>query len=222
MKEIWELLKEKEKDIRFQQTEYFSPYYEVGADGITKKENGKMQVEFNSFYRYEQVFADFFDTEMTKTQRTLLYDCVLHYLIHQEFLLGITRQEQCIREYWKQLEQGGYGQRIREIFCSFTKEEKHLIARSLYQQSLQKESCMLFARITAQLLSDCVVYTNRLCPQEILVYIEHEPDAYMQEQLFMMEELFLPLSYTCRVFWNKHFGVVKEQQTMELGEIEIF
>ena len=42
-----------------------------------------------------------------------------------------------------------------------------------------------------------------------------------EEQIEMIEKLFLPLDYRVRIFWDNHFAVLGEAQTLVIGEIEI-
>lgn len=222
MNRVWEFLYENQEKVRYQQTEYFSPYYEVSLDSIKTGENQTYQVSFNSFYRYEEVFGSLFDTTMKEEYRKVLFDCILHYLVDQEFQLGVTRNEYYIRCCWKDIERGTYGEDIQEIFAVLPKEKKHFLARTLYQQSQLQTSVYLFAKTVTGIMDNCVVYRNKIQPMVILVYIQEKNISFQQKLLMALEELFLPLNYTMRIFHDKHFGVIQAEQTLEIDEIEIF
>lgn len=222
MNKIWEFLHENQEKIRYQQAEYFSPYYEVFQEAVKTEKNHSYKVSFNSFYRYEKVFESLFDLDIKEDRRELLFDCILHYLICQEFQLGITKNEYHIRNYWKNIEKGVYGEKVQDIFVNLPKEKKHFIARTLYQQSQVQASVYLFARTVTGILDNCVVYRNKIQPTVILVYIQEKNISFPQKILTALEELFLPLNYTMRIFQEKHFGVIQAEQTMEINQIEIF
>lgn len=222
MNRVWEFLHENHEKIRYQQTEYFSPYYEVSEESIKIEENQTCQVSFNSFYRYEEVFESLFDVDIKEEHRMLLFDCILHYLVDQEFQLGVTGNEYYIRHYWKDIERGVYGEAVRDIFAVMSKEKKHFVARTLYQQSQLQTSVYLFARTVTGIIDNCVVYRNKIQPMVILVYIQEKDISFQQKILMVLEELFLPLNYTMRIFHDKHFGVIQAEQTLEIDQIEIF
>lgn len=222
MNKVWEFLHENPENIRYQQTEYFSPYYEVSKESIKTGENQTCQVSFNSFYRYEKVFESLFDTNIKEEYKTLLYDCVMHYLISQEFRLGVTKNEYDIRHYWSEIEQGVYGKNVQEVFKNLSKEKKHFVARTLYQQSRIQTSIYLFARTVTGILDNCVVYRNKIQPMVILIYIQEKNITFQEKMLQALEELFLPLDYTTRIFHEQHFGVIQAEQTLEIDQIEIF
>ncbi|MCM1161721.1 MAG: hypothetical protein NC412_10895 [Roseburia sp.] len=222
MNKIWEFMYENQEKIRYRQTEYFSPYYEVSQESIKEMEDQTWQVSFNSFYRYEKVFESLFDLDIKEESRTLLFDCILHYLVCQEFKLGITEEEYNIRQYWAAIEQGVYGDAVQHMFQGLSKEKKHFIARTLYKQSRLCASVYLFARTVTGILDNCVVYRNKIQPTVILVYIQEKNISNQEKILLALEELFLPLNYTMRIFLEKHFGVIEAEQTLEMDQIEIF
>lgn len=222
MKTIWEFLHENAENIRYQQTEYFSPYYEVSKESLKIGQDKVCQVSFNAFYRYEEVFEALFDMNIKEEYKKFLFDCMLHYLVCQEFQVGVTKGEYKLRYYWKDMEEGRYGEQVKTVFTSLPKEKKHFLARTLYQQNQIQASVYLFANSVTKMLTNCVVYRNKIEPTVILVYIQEKNSSYHQKILMVLKELFLPLNYTMRIFNEKHFGVIGAEQTMETDEIEIF
>lgn len=222
MEKVWEFLHENSENIRYQQTEYFSPYYEVSKESVKTEMNKTYQVSFNAFYRYEEVFEALFDMDIKDKYKKTLFDCILHYLVCQEFQAGVTKEEYRIRHYWKHMETGRYGEQVQEVFRSLPKEKKHFLARTLYKQSRLQASVYLFANSVTGMLENCVVYRNKIEPTVVLVYIQEKNISNQQKILMALKELFLPLNYTMRIFQEKHFGVIGAEQTMETDEIEIF
>lgn len=123
MNKIWEFMYENQEKIRYRQTEYFSPYYEVSQESIKETEKQTYQVSFNSFYRYEKVFESLFDIDLKEESRKLLFDCILHYLVCEEFKLGMTGEEYEIRKCFHAIEQGVYGDNVQQMFQSLSKEK---------------------------------------------------------------------------------------------------
>lgn len=222
MNKVWEFLHENQEKIRYQQTEYFSPYYEVSEEAIIQTGKEAYQVGFNSFYRYEEVFEALFDTNINEQQKAFLFDCILHYLVHQEFRMGVTKNEYAIRYYWREMEEGGYGKLVQEVFYNLSKEKKHFLARTLYTQSRVQAGVSLFAKAVTEIMDNCVVYRNKIQPEVILIYLQEKNVSTGQKILMALEELFLPLNYSIRIFQEKHFGVIQAEQTMEMNQIEIF
>lgn len=66
-----------------------------------------------------------------------------------------------------------------------------------------------------------IIYKNELDDKELYLYMNRKNNHTDEEQIEMIEKLFLPLDYRVRIFWDNHFAVLGEAQTLVIGEIEI-
>ena len=66
-----------------------------------------------------------------------------------------------------------------------------------------------------------IIYKNKLDDKELYLYMNRKNNHTDEEQIEMIEKLFLPLDYRVRIFWENHFAVLGEAQTTLIDEIEI-
>lgn len=119
------------------------------------------------------------------------------------------------------LEKGCYGAEICRLYRNLGMDEKYYINDGLYRQANTRESVLLFAEMLVKIVGFGTVYKNLLEKDEVLYYAGKRKDKETEEKIRLVRLLFLPLGYTLRIFWETHFGVLGEEQTMELGAIEL-
>lgn len=219
---VWEFLGKSDiGKIRFRQPEEFSPYSEwLSDEQLLQKSN--VTLEYNCFYRYEEVFQSLIYADIPSQVRQYFIDVLLHYLMQMEFCLGITSEEYQIQYYRNMLERGEYGQNIKAAFELLCREQKHFVARSLYRQSQVLESKLLYAKVMTTLFDPCAVYESKLRKNELLVYMPRKCEGSKKQTAKMAEELFLPISYEVRIFNGRHPGILDEEETMQIDKIEIY
>lgn len=223
MEDIWNRIMREQKTVRFRQAEEFSPYCEAAAGSIKPSGDGTDMIEINAFYRYEKIFCEFFEAaEMDAAVRELLYDYLLHLLTRLEVRNGVTRKEYLLRRNWCRLAQGEYGETVQTYFQTFDSERKYKTAFYLAQQAHMGESIALFGKALIALVSDGVLYKNKSREKELIFYLGRKRKAADAGVIAVAIELFLPFLYTLRVFYENSFGVIEQQQSMCIDQIEIF
>lgn len=53
------------------------------------------------------------------------------------------------------------------------------------------------------------------------MYVSNNENTEDAEVIALVQELFLPLGYELDIFWEKHFAVIGQEQTMQLDEIKL-
>lgn len=221
---IWETLLDKKSDIFFKQSKVFSPYYEPSPKYLNGTKEYPSVVEFNSMYRFEDIFLPLFTMQESEELewRDYLFDIIVHMLIKEDLRDGITKKEYKIRFTILGINQGRYGVWAKEIFCNMAKEKQYLTAQYLVEQENMGESLQLFSKAMIELLELGAVYKNTVKTKELLLYVGSEKSLEYDRIIKIAEYFFLPLDYSLRVFWQSHFGLMGEKQTMDYERIEIF
>lgn len=222
MNYIWEFMQNKEKEIHFKQAESFSPYYEMTPE--IKNENEYVQiVVYNSLYRFEHIFMPLFSQEVPiEPWKEKLFDILTHMLVIQELKSGYSQKEYKIKDVMKQIEIGSYGKIVKERYEKLTLTQKHKLACYMVEQSNTRASVSLYGKALMGLWNTGVVYKDSLNPKVLLVYAGEKKKAELQNILFLVNEIFLPLDYNVRVFWQSHFAIFGKEETLNYEHIEIF
>ena len=58
--------------------------------------------------------------------------------------------------------------------------------------------------------------------RELLIYIGRPETGCEQQKVDFLINVFLPLNFTTHLFWERHFGIVDVDVTMELDEMVLF
>lgn len=221
---IWETLLDKKEDIFFKQSKVFSPYYEPSPKYLNGTEDYPSVVEFNSMYRFEDICLPLFTLKESGELewRDYLFDIIVHMLINEDLKDGITKKEYRIRYAMKSIYEGRCGKWAKETFCIMAKDKQYLTAQYLVEQENMGESLQLFSKAIIELLEVGAVYKNAVKKKELLLYVGAEKTIEYDTMILIAEYFFLPLDYSLRVFWQTHFGLMGEKQTMDYERIEIF
>lgn len=220
MEYIWETYIKKEYQVKFKQAEIFSPYYEIANSDYISRKDGI--VEINGLYRFATIFQPLLDLkEMNASVREALYDLIAHLLANVDVYQGINHQEGRIRKIQKQIEQGEYGIKAKGLFHGLDDKRKYEIANAMLLQQKSGESVYLYAVVLTQLLNTGIVYKNKENKKELLFYAGQPKDKLMEEILELSKELFLPLGYEIRVFYENHFGLLGSSQSLHYERLEL-
>lgn len=222
MEDLWKAVRDGKDNIRFRQRTQASPYIEADRRDITKTEDGVRQIRMNGLYRFEDVIRPLLqEKDVDEELRAWLFDVLLHYLTCIAYREGFSVHAYRVRQYMEELEKGCYGAEICRLYQNLGMDDKYYINVGMYKQANTRESVLLFAEMLIKLVGFGTVYKNLLEKNEILYYAGKCQDKETEEKIRLVRLLFLPLGYTLRIFWETHFGVLGEEQTMELGAIEL-
>lgn len=216
---VWEVALDG-KEVSYEQADWFSPYYEIAE--IERSNEDKIKVSYNSFFRYEQVFSAVLSLEdENKEWKNILVDLGTHILVEQELTNGWTKKEILLRNIMYQLKSGVYGTEIKRQYQLLNSMQKYRIACYMVEQIKCGASVAMYAKALIDLLGTGVVYKNKDMSKELLIYVGEKKTQEKEELLKLINDIFLPLEYAVRIFWDTHFGVIGESRTLRYGQIEL-
>ena len=221
MEDFWNTSTKRKDQVRYRQSRSYSPYSEFFSDWKTVKD-GVTYLSINAFYRFDEVMEPLFHASaINEKQRDWLFDVFMHYLIELEFRTGATKAERDVHLMMDEIKNGCYRNEIARIYQGLSDKEKYYVAHLVMKQKETGESVFHFAEALSVLLENAIVYKNKFDDKNLLLYVGKRENAFDQGKIRLATELFEPLGYRLTVFWEKHFAVLEEKQTMEIDEIEL-
>ena len=101
-------------------------------------------------------------------------------------------------------------------------EARNRLAALALTQMQTGSSLMVFRRAVKVLFPEAILYQIREERRKILLYLEGGKTRQRENALDFARDMFLPLNYELRVFWQYHFGIIGVDDAMRLGEIAIY
>lgn len=214
----------KEEDLFFCQAQDYSPFYEQAFFCVNEKVITEQKIELNLLFRLASIFQDLLGLENSENPQfdQYLVDAALHLILYTDLRHGLSRRDICIREIRKELENGVFWKEKADIFCQIPLEQRNLLAALVMTQMQTGSSLILFRRGMKILFPGVVIYQLREECREIPIYLEEYQTESRWQMVCLMRDLFLPVSYRLRVFWQYHFGVIGVEDTMKIDEIAIY
>lgn len=222
MRDRYPKMQEEKSKIRFRQAESYSPYCELCVNGSRQLPNGATEISINGFYRYDSIMQPLFKNKtMSAQQKEWLFDIYMHYLAEVECRRGGTYQDYGMWRLWIDIEKGMYGKEVTRCFDKLTDMEQDIIVHALFFQQNTGESVERFAETLMEILQAGVIYKTELKKKELYIYIGDKKNEDDITKIYVVQQLFQPIGYDLRIFWEDHFVVWGEEQTMRLDEIEL-
>ena len=221
MEDFWNASTKKKDKVRYRQSRSYSPYSEFFSDWKQEKD-GITTLSINAFYRFDEVMEPLFQSKVIDGEkRDWLFDVFMHYLIELEFRSGLTRTDWNVHAVMDEMENDRYGREITKLYQELSDREKYYVAHMITKQERTGASVEKYAEVLSVLLENGIVYKNKYREKTLLLYVGKRENTQDKNKIRLAEELFQPLGYDLVTFWEKHFAVLDEKQTMEIDQIEL-
>jgi hypothetical protein len=191
-----------EKELKFVVAKSYSPYMEL-SDAYINFDKVEEEIEVNPYYRYYEVFKDLFNVnnEEDVELRETFFDIVMHFIANGDAMSGMTKQEYYLRFVIDDISKGILGDRIKEKFEVFNYNEKIIIAENVVKTT---------------------IYANYETSDELLFYMPYVRTEINEAKMDFIKEFFLPIRFRTEIYWEEHFGVIEEDETMKIDSIAIY
>lgn len=180
----------------------------------------------NPLPRFAGIFRPIFETpddecpQAEKEARELFANLAFHVLAGDDFLLALTwsRLEQL--RLLKKLENGDYGDKVKNVLSTLTVEWRERIATLLYRQ--EKERRTYFVESLKAFFPECRIYHYK-DENKFLVYMPYGKTENNQRLLELIEYLFCDLASVEReYFWLRPFCIIDEDPSMIIDNSVIY
>lgn len=219
----------KEERLRFVLAKEYSPYMEMSFCAINElleneSKEEEISIELNPYYRYHEIFKNMFSLEYDENRelKEEIFDWCIHYLAKVDVNHGLNLREFLRIFVSEEIEKGIYGKEIKEDWEMFSSEEKEFVAHKIIDTYQLGHQIQPMKEAISYIFPDSYIYTNHMEKAEILVYVGKKRRERYERQMRFLENMFLPLEYSCRTYWSNHFGIIGMDETMTVDKIALY
>nr|WP_255319601.1 hypothetical protein [Dendrosporobacter quercicolus] len=217
-------------DLLFQQAEEFSPYCEQAFACINQDRLDGTAVEINALYRFSHIFQELLHPELLARpeNRNLIqcvasfFDVVVHLLSEIDLKHGLTKREYFVRQLRAELLNGIYGRKAAAAVAIMDRNLQFCLANELLTQIQIGTSLRVFRRAVRTAFTGSLIYQSNYNGKELLLYLGEKETKEKAQIIQFLLDLFLPLGFSARLFWEVHFGIIGVDAVMQTDAIALF
>ena len=212
----------KKNQLFFEQGANISPWYEQSFTNINQNRVEDTRIEINSLYRFDNIFGKYLQDGFLEhiDFKKYFFDLVMHFLCEVDLSKGITKESIYLSKIKSDIENNIWGKNIKNKFLEF--ENIDIIITLILLQLRVGSSILIFKRALKSVYPNVLLYQMKNQPNLLLIYFGMSKTKKELSKVEFIQDMFLPLGFNTRIFWDKHFGVCGIDSTMVTGEIELF
>lgn len=212
----------KKNQLFFEQGANISPWYEQSFPNINQNRVEDTRIEINSLYRFDNIFGKYLQDGFLEhiDFKKYFFDLVIHFLCEVDLSKGITKESIYLSKIKSDIENNIWGKNIKNKFLEF--ENIDIIITLILLQLRVGSSILIFKRALKSVYPNVLLYQMKNQPNLLLIYFGMSKTKKELSKVEFIQDMFLPLGFNTRIFWDKHFGVCGIDSTMVTGEIELF
>ena len=196
-----------------------TPYQEKSR---TIKTEVGLQIEINPLIRFAEIFIPLIEGIEDEQLRHQIENIFLHYLARLDGRCSIHRFTLEEEKLHRELEMGHYGKKAAEYFKTLTNDEQNKIIALLRRQEEYRGRRLLFNEAIHTMIENAHIYYYE-DEQRFLIYIPKFENESDKNKLALIDELFSDfMNNDKKIFWNEHFGIIDQSQTMILDEMILY
>ncbi|MBD8498803.1 iron-dependent peroxidase [Paenibacillus arenosi] len=210
-------------ELRFVPAKVYSPYMEISRE-MLNDQSVERTVEINPYYRFHSIFKDLFDAENDHEEelRHTLFDLAIHFLAEIDLMQGMNKREYHIRFALRDMKAGVFGTSVSENIELFTKDEQEVIAGNVLRLYESGEAIYLLKDTLRKIFKQSTIYANCEEKDELLFYIGQPYSEQALAKIELIKDLFLPIRFQTELYWDRHFGVIDVDKTMQVDYIALY
>lgn len=219
----------KEEELFFVQAEEYSPFFEQSFPCINEKKVESEVIELNLLYRFSDIFQELLAPESLGLEEQeygqfcrYFTDAVLHDILYTDLRHGLTRREIYIHKILEELRDGTFWKEAAGDFNMIEHTKQARFAALVLTQMETGSSLQIFRKGVLILYPDAMLYQIKKEPKKLLIYIRNPKTEKGECQLQFVHDMFLPVGFELRVFWQYHFGIIGAEGTMRLNEMALY
>ena len=143
-------------------------------------------------------------------------DLLLHFYAALDMYSGYNRNNQNLDLAYKYFIGGKYGDKVKNLFLGLSLREQDIILRN-YCNS-EHGGMDIFYRAYKELYPSGLIYKQS---DSIILYLDKEGCDEINQCFELLRMLFLPISFSLKVHFKYHMGIIGIEDTMKIGKIRI-
>lgn len=219
----------REEELFFKQAEEYSPFFEQSFPCVNETEVTSPVIELNLLYRFADIFEDILMQEnsgLTEEEYcqfgTYFIDAALHVILYADLRHGLTKREIYIKKIAKELREGIFFSGMAEDFNRIERPKQERLAALALTQMETGSSLRLFRRALLVLYPDARLYQIKNEDKKLLLYLSCRESEWEAGKTAFVSDMFLPVGYDLRVFFEYHFGIIGVEGAMKVDEIALY
>lgn len=226
MNYIWELaIRAKnegynENNIYFKKGNEFSPYMELSMENLNEK-HILSEVEVNPYYRYYNIFHELFSPNFIENKEIIevIHDLSIHHLKDIDLFMGMSKKEYYINFIIEDMNNGIFGEYIKEKLSFFSIYELRIVANNLLNLFVTGEGVYLLKDTIKKIFTNTYIFSNAAERDEVIFFLRTKETKEKAEKISVIKYLFLPFKYTVLIYWEYIFGIIGIDELMKNDEI---
>lgn len=216
----------KEEEMFFRQAEEYSPFYEPSFPCINEQPPDSGLIELNLLYRFSDIFQEILapgsDRGEYEEFRAYFVDAALHAILFTDLRHGLSKRDVYIRRIRQDLCEGIFWEEAALRFRAIDFREQSRLAALLLVQMETGSSLDIFRRAVLILHPDAMLYQMKSERKKLLLYLSGEKTEKRENAMKFIQDVFLPVGFELRIFWQYHFGVIGVEETMRPDETALY
>ena len=191
-----------------------SPYLEVGNETENK-------IGVNPVPRFYKIFAPFFKTDFEEKNFDALENILFHYLAQLDLKSGKHLTSFLESELDKEIREDVFGIEARKIYLSLSENERRIFLIYLQRHESAQGLKNFFFQAVAQFFLGSKFYFYEP-EKKFLICLPYFETEHRKNLLDLLVFFLFDMGAAYEFFWNCHFGVIGEDETMHLDELVIY
>lgn len=222
----------REQELFFAQAQEYSPFYEQSFSCLNEGDVDSNVIELNLLFRFADIFQDILSQSLQELLslekedfsefRSYFIDAVLHTILFTDLRYGLTKRDIYIRKLTDELLNGTFWQEAAQEFRLISPHKQNRLATLVLTQMQTGSSLIIFRRSILVLYPDAMLYQIKADRKKLLLYLKEKETDMSKRVVQFVRDMFLPISYDLRVFWEYHFGIIGVEATMEIDKIGLY
>ena len=154
--------------------------------------------------------------------RMFFVDAVLHAVLYTDLRHGLSKRDLYIRKIREELLDGTFWKEAAGMFRPIEHLKQNSLAALLLSQMETGSSLIIFRRAVLILYPEAMLYQMRYERKRLLLYLSSRKTDAGEQVMQLVQDLFLPVGFELRIFWQYHFGVIGVEDTMKLDETALY
>lgn len=213
----------REQELFFAQAQEYSPFYEQSFSCLNEGDVDSNVIEINLLFRFADIFQDILSQSLQELLslekedfsefRSYFIDAVLHTILFTDLRYGLTKRDIYIRKLTDELLNGTFWQEAAQEFRLISPHKQNRLATLVLTQMQTGSSLIIFRRSILVLYPDAMLYQIKADRKKLLLYLKEKETDMSKRVVQFVRDMFLPISYDLRVFWEYHFGIIGVEAT---------
>lgn len=210
-------------ELFFNQGKHISPWYEQSFTNINQSKIENTNIEINALYRFDDIFGRYFQEAFLEYSdfKKYFFDIIIHFLCELDLSRNISKESIYLSEIKSDIENNVWGKNIKDKLSCFGNQIDIIITLILLQLRVGS-SFYIFKKAFKSIYPKAILYQMKKQSNLLLIYLGMKKSEIELNKIEFIQDMFLPLGFITRIFWDKHFGICGVNSTMVSGYIELF